>query len=429
MQLRYCLLVLFIFTLDLSASAQQSSDTTAYTSRLPDTVQHKVDSLVNDAIEQEAFPGAQLFVIKKGEVLLHKAYGYHTYDSIRKVDRNDLYDLASLTKILGPLPALMKLYETGAFDPDVPFSTYWRSWRGRKDKKHITGRELLAHRAGLLPYIVFVNDIKRGEGRFKKRFARSRFNKRFNMRAYKQLYIHPRFRKRMWRKIRRSDVNTDHVYRYSGLASLIYPQIVNQLAKQDFESFLREQFYQPLGCNTLVYNPTQKGLAHRVVPTEIDTIFRRDTVRGYVHDENAALLGGISGNAGLFGTSADVAFIMQLYLQNGTFNGQPYLKPETISEFTRQQYPDLDNRRGLGFDKPIAGNDTLDLASAYPAPSASMNSFGHTGFTGTMAWADPDNELVFVFLSNRVHPYRSQRRLYSLNVRSKLLQLFIESGE
>jgi len=389
-------------------------------------IQTKVDSIMQLGITEKAFPGAQLLVVKKGQIIFHQAYGYHTYDSIQKVNLNDIYDLASVTKIAGPLPALMKLYEEGKLNLDKPFSNYWRSWKKRNNKKNITLRELLAHQSGLQPYIVFLSDVLK-KGRLKKRFVRTAKSERFLNQAYDKRYVKNRFNRKVFRKIKRSKVNAIKEYKYSGLASLIYPQLIENITGVDYQTYLKKYFYTPLGCTTLNYIPKHKKFSNAIVPTEIDTLFRNDLTKAWVHDENAALLGGISGNAGLFGTATDLAKLMQMYMQKGIYNGKRYLKESTINEFIKIQYPENENRRGLGFDKPLIGNDTLSIKVAYPAPKVSPESFGHSGFTGTFVWADPKHELVFIFLSNRVYPSRTHRNIYNLNIRPALQQVFYKA--
>lgn len=389
-------------------------------------IKTNVDSIMNDAITQKAFPGAQLLVAKKGKIIFHKTYGFHTYDSIQKVGKDDVYDLASVTKITGPLPALMKLYEEGKLNLDVPFSAYWKSWKSRNDKKDITLRELLAHQSGMDPYIVFLSDVLR-KGKPKNRFIKSTSQKQYSNKVYNNIYVKNRFNRKVFRKIKRSKVRDDKTYVYSGLASLIYPTLIENITGKNYEDYLNTNFFKPLGCEVLGYNPLTKNFKNSIVPTELDSLFRNDYVKGYVHDENAALLGGVSGNAGLFATALDMAKYMQMLLQKGTYNGKQYFKPTTVEEFTRIQYLENENRRGLGFDKPIIGNDTLSIKEAYPAPQVSPTSFGHSGFTGTFVWADPEHELVFIFLSNRVYPSRAHRNIYNLNVRPKLQQVFYTS--
>lgn len=419
------LLFIFLFTENV-VSAQLIYDTPESVGYNSLYIEIKVDSIMNDAITQKAFPGAQLLVAKKGKIIFHKTYGYHSYDSIQRTEKTDIYDLASVTKITGPLPALMKLYEEGKLDLDVPFSTYWSSWKRRKDKKEITLRELLAHQSGMSPYIVFLSEVLK-DGKPKSRFIKKESKNGYTNKVYNNLYVKNRFNKKVFRKIKRSKVNDEKTYLYSGLASLIYPTLIETITGENYEDYIYQNFYLPLGCEALGYNPLNKNLKNNIVPTELDTLFRKDYVKGYVHDENAALLGGVSGNAGLFATAKDMAIYMQMLLQRGTYNGNQYFKPSTVEEFIRIQYLENNNRRGLGFDKPLIGNDTLSLKEAYPAPQVSAESFGHSGFTGTFVWADPKYDLVFIFLSNRVYPSRTHSNIYNLNIRPKLQQVFYTS--
>jgi CubicO group peptidase (beta-lactamase class C family) len=390
-------------------------------------IQQKVDSIMEMGIDSLAFPGAQLLVAKNDTIIFHKAYGFHTYDSIQPVALNDLYDLASVTKISGPLPALMKLVDEGKLDLDEPFSRYWKPWRNRKDKKDLTLREILAHQAGLVPYIVFLQKVLRKNGTLKRRFLHASSSKRFTAQVYDGLYINHRFERKMNRIINRSKVSDEKKYVYSGLTFLIFPQLIEQLTGTDYQTYLDESFYHPLGCHTLGYLPKENYYGNAIVPTEMDSIFRKTVVQGWVHDENASLKGGVSGNAGLFGTADDLAKLMLLYQNYGKVDGQQLISAETVKEFTEVQYPENDNRRGLGFDKPLLNNSELPLSEAYPSPLASPKSFGHSGFTGTFVWADPENRLTFIFLSNRVYPSRSHRQLYELNIRTALQDVFYKA--
>jgi len=389
-------------------------------------IDKKVDSIMAYAIGEQAFPGAQLLVAKQGKIIFHKAYGYHTYNNVQDVALNDIYDLASVTKITGPLPALMKLYEEGKLDLDRPFSDYWKPWRRHKDKNKITLRELLAHQSGMQPYIVFLNEILKN-GKLKSRFARTKPNKRFSKQAYSNIFINKRFKNKVFRKISNSEVSEHKSYKYSGLASLIYPQLIENITGVSYTSYLQANFYKPLGCETLGYLPVLKKFPNNIVPTENDSLFRKALTTNWVHDENAALLGGVSGNAGLFGTATDLAIYMQMLVQKGSYAGHQYFKTSTVNEFIKAQYLENHNRRGLGFDKPLIGNDTLSLKLSYPAPEVSSESFGHGGFTGTFVWADPEHELVFIFLSNRLYPSRTHRNIYDLNIRPRLQQVFYTS--
>ena len=392
-------------------------------------IHKKVDSIMTLGIREEAFPGAQLLVAKQGKIIFHKAYGYHTYDSIQAVALNDIYDLASVTKITAALPALMKLHGEGRLLLDKPFSDYWEPWKKATNKKDLTVREVLAHQAGLEPYIVFLNEVTKKNGELKKRWIRDAENGKYNRQVFENLYIKEQFRKKVYREISKSNISDEKIYKYSGLTFLLYPQIIKNLTGIPYSQYLMKHFYDPLGNSTMGFKPKTKNYSNAVVPTEIDTLFRHAITKGWVHDENAALLGGISGNAGLFATAEDLARLMQLYMNYGTYGGKRYLEEDTVKEFIKVQYPENENRRGLGFDKPLLGNDTLMLKDAYPAPQASPESFGHSGFTGTFVWADPKNKLLFIFLSNRVYPSRSHRNLYNLNIKTALHSAFYEAQQ
>ncbi len=386
----------------------------------------KVDSIMASGIQNRAFPGAQLLVAKDSKIIFHKAFGFHTYDGVQKVALDDIYDLASVTKIIGPLLAIMKLVDEDKLNLDNPFSLYWKPWRKRKDKKDLTLREILAHQAGLEAYIVFLNKVMKN-GRLKKRFVKNIPNKRFKKQAYDHLFVKNRFKNKMHRIINRSKVSGEKKYHYSGLTFLIYPDLISQLTGMDYKDYLQQTFYGPLGCKTLGFNPKLQHFPNTIVPTELDTLYRNALIQGWVHDENASLLGGISGNAGLFGTAKDLAKLMQMYQNYGVYMGKRYISEATVKEFTQVQYPENGNRRGLGFDKPLLNNAKLSLSEAYPAPESSPESFGHSGFTGTFVWTDPKNQLVFIFLSNRVYPTRKHRDLYELNIRSALHQVFYKA--
>ncbi len=420
----------FLITLVTHIGFAQRELIHAYPSKLgfdEDFINQKVDSIMEIGIDSLAFPGAQLLVAKNDTVIFHKAYGFHTYDSIQPVALNDLYDLASVTKISGPLPALMKLVDEGKLDLDQPFSTYWEPWQHKKDKKDLTLREILAHQAGLVPYIVFIQKVLRKNGKLKKRFVHTSPDKKFQGQVYKNVYINNRFERKMNRIINRSKVSAEKKYKYSGLTFLIFPRLIEQLTETDYQSYLEENFYLPLGCHTLGYLPEENHFVNNIVPTEMDTLFRKSLVKGWVHDENASLKGGVSGNAGLFGTADDLAKLMLFYQNYGNVDGKQLISAETVKEFTRVQYPENDNYRGLGFDKPLLNNSELPLEEAYPSPLASAESFGHSGFTGTFVWADPVKKLTFIFLSNRVYPTRDHRNLYRLDIRQALQDVFYKA--
>lgn len=299
----------------------------------------RVDSIMTDGIKNEAFPGAVVLVAKNGKIIFEKAYGYHTYDSIQPTSKDDIFDLASVTKTAGALPAIMKLVDEGKLDLDKPFSAYWERWQNRKDKRDITLREILAHQAGLEPYIIFLNQVIKKNGRLKHRFVKTEPNKRFRLQAFDGLYVKDRFNRKMYRMIDRSGVSEEKKYVYSGLTFLIFPELIEQLTGDSYEYYLEKNFYLPLGAPTMGFRPSTKAFTNAIVPTEQDTIFRHSLTQGWVHDENASLLGGVSGNAGLFATATDLAKLMQMFMQYGIYDGKRYYSEATVKEFIKVQYP------------------------------------------------------------------------------------------
>jgi len=209
----------------------------------------------------------------------------------------------------------------------------------------------------------------------------------------------------------------------------LIPQLKKDFSGQAYTEFLDDNFYHPLGAYNVTYNPLDKFPKDQIVPTEYDAYYRKRQVQGTVHDEAAAVFGGVAGNAGLFANANDLAKLIEMYMQMGTYGGERYLSDATMKDFTRVQFPENDNRRGLGFDKPLLNNNEVSPEKAYPCPGASPESFGHSGFTGTFVWADPTNDLIYIFLSNRVYPTRERNMLGKLNVRTNILQVFYDELE
>ncbi|MCG6185925.1 glycoside hydrolase family 3 N-terminal domain-containing protein [Maribellus maritimus] len=403
-----------------------SNSTLSYT--IPEEVgvnsgqlERKIDSIALLGVEKEAYPGCQVLIAKDGKVIFHKCYGYQTYEKEQQVKKENLYDWASLTKVTGPLPALMKLVDKKEMNLDAPFSRYWADFDG-SNKKNITVREVLAHQARLASWIPFWQMTLDKQKHLSSSVFKHNPSSEFNVRVSSDLYMNSHFRKIMYDTIRNSKLLPRSRYLYSGLSFYLYPDIISNITGESYEDYLKKNFYRPLGAYTITYNPYKYFPMKDIIPTEKDDLFRMETIRGYVHDEGAAMMGGISGNAGLFGTTNDLAKLFQMYLQKGYFGGRRYISEKTVNEFIRIQYPNNNNRRGLGFDKPLTDNYRNSLKDAYPAIDASANSFGHSGFTGTFAWADPDNGLLYIFMSNRVHPTRENQKLYQLNIRTAMHQ-------
>nr|WP_321484839.1 glycoside hydrolase family 3 N-terminal domain-containing protein [uncultured Draconibacterium sp.] len=386
----------------------------------------KIDSLANLGISEGAYPGCQVLVAKDGQVVFHKCYGFQTYDSIYPVNQNNIYDWASITKVTGPLPAIMRLVDERKMNVDDKFSKYWPDFIG-SNKENLSFREILAHQSRLASWIAFWTMTVQKDGTLDKNVFQDHPSPQFDVRVSEHLCMNHDFRKTMFDTIRTSELLHRKRYLYSGLSFYLYPDIIENLTGTPYESYVKNTFYRPLGAHTITFNAYKHFPPAQIIPTETDDFFRMEKLRGYVHDEGAAMMGGVSGNAGLFGSTNDLAKVFQMYLQKGYFGGRRYISDLTLNEFTRIQYPENKNRRGLGFDKPKIDNYKNDLENAYPAVSSSKRSFGHSGYTGTFAWADPENELLYIFMSNRVYPTRNNSKLYELNIRTAMHQAIYDS--
>jgi beta-glucosidase-like glycosyl hydrolase/CubicO group peptidase (beta-lactamase class C family) len=408
----------------------------------------RVDSIMNGAVAAKAFPGAQVIIARRGVVVLRKNYGTHTYADAptqagkpsRAVRNTDLYDLASLTKVSAALPALMRLQDQGKFNPDMTLGQLLPELVGT-NKQDLKLRDVLTHQARLKAWIPFWKDYTKPRGLFNsllgkspeakevsltkpselsRRYFRPDSSARFPLRAATGLWARQDFPELITKAIAESPLNEKPGYVYSDLSFILYPRFVQAASGKPLNQFITDEIYRPLGATTLGYNPTRRFPLARITPTEYDSLFRKQLLHGTVDDEGAALLGGLSGHAGLFGNANDLAKVVQLYAWNGKYGGQQLLKPETVQEYTKCQFCP-DNRRALGFDRPAA-NPTVNSAK-----SASPQSYGHTGFTGTYFWVDPKEELTCVVLTNRVNPTRRNNKITERSVRSGVLQVALES--
>jgi CubicO group peptidase (beta-lactamase class C family) len=383
-----------------------------------------VDSLMKQALEAGAFPGGQVIVARHGVVALSRSYGVQQLASAAQpvpVLNSTLYDFASLTKIMAALPALMRLQDLGLFKPDYTMGAMFDFLKGT-DKQDLRLRDVLTHQARLKPFIPFWQSYVQPGGRLQPQFFRSDSSAQFPLPVGQGLWGSQALPSRIYQGVATSPLNTQPGYVYSDFSFMLYPYYVQRATGQAFDQFLEKEIYGPLGAGTLGFNPLRRFPLSRIAPTEYDSLFRKKLVHGTVHDENAAMLGGVSGHAGLFGTANDLAKLVQLFLWQGHYGGRQLIKSETMAEYTSCPFCPT-NRRGLGFDKPDPKNPALNAAR-----SASPRSFGHTGFTGTYFWVEPDQDLFVILLTNRVNPTRRNGKLGELGVRSALLQLAIESA-
>jgi len=384
----------------------------------------KIDSIVFSGLAAGAFPGCEVIAARKGIVVFHKTYGYQTYDSRIDVQKRDLYDLASVTKVSGPLPGLMLLEGMGLFSHSARLGEYCPAMK-RSDKADLEIKDILSHQAGLYPYITYWKNTVKKSGKYKRRFIRSRASEKYSTLVANRIYLKSNYRKKIYREIKRSPLG-EKEYLYSGLSFILFPEIIENLSGERYEDFLSNRIYHRLGAWDLVFNPYRFYPLSRIAPTELDTQFRKQLVHGYVHDEAAATMGGYSGNAGLFSTANDLLKLFEMYRRRGSYGGDQLIPDEIIQLYSSYQFPGNENRRGLGFDKPLL-DERDGTVDDYPCPGASPSSFGHSGFTGTFAWVDPEHELCYIFLSNRVYPTRVNNLISEMDIRTAILQSLYDS--
>ena len=369
-------------------------------------IEKSIDSLINSSIKLNAFPGAQLY-IKKGNYEYKKSYGFHTYDSLTKVEDDHLFDLASITKSLAGTLAIMKMKDDYNFDIDKNLKYYLKDFN--KTKQGETSiKDLLSHTSGWRPYISHQQYLVKKNGKLKKKFVKKSLSKKFSNQLSRSLYIKNNYYKVIKKRIKKTELNNIGTYRYSGLFFCLIPEITKNLSGENFDKYLNDKFYSPMGLSA-TFNPLNKYNIEKIVPTEIDNNFRKELIQGTVHDETAAIMGGISANAGLFSNAEDLSVILKMILNKGIHNNKQMIDSETVELFTKNHiYNDSLNNRGLGFDKVRIVSEN----KVYPNEKLSNKSFGHTGFTGTMFWVDPEKDLILVFLTNRVYPNRDEGSFY-----------------
>ncbi len=388
-------------------------------------LERKIDSIALAGLETEAYPGCEVIAARRGIVFFHKTYGYHTFYRRNKVEKNDVYDLASLTKASAATAGLMVLDDMGLFNPDDNLGKYFPAFR-HSDKSDLVLRDILAHQAGLVAWIPFWQDMIKKNGDFKYRSVKTEESQKFNIELSPGMFLNKNYKKKIYRKIKKSPLG-ETKYLYSGLSFYLFPDIIRELSGMEYDKFLKDRIYHPIGAEDITFNAHLSYPLVQIVPTENDDFFRNTQIHGYVHDEGAAMMGGLSGNAGLFATANDLLKLYEMYRRYGNFGGEQIISEDVIREYTSYQFIENNNRRGLGFDKPSLADSSLSRSQIYPCPSASASSFGHSGYTGTFAWADPEEELSYVFLSNRVYPTRNNNKISSMNIRTDILQSIYDS--
>ncbi len=381
----------------------------------------KIDSIIENAVIQKATPGATVLAARNGKIFFYKSYGYHTYKKINKTQNSDIYDLASITKIASTLPVIMKLVETGKININKPLSTYMPALKNT-NKENILIRDILAHQAKLIPWIPFYKDTYEDETltSLSKSIYSSVSKPGFQTQVADKLYILDSYKDTIYQKIYDSELRNSDSYKYSDLGFMLFHKMIEDITGQKQDEYVSEHFYKKLGATTLGYLPLNRFNKSEILPTEDDTFFRNQTVQAYVHDFAAAMTGGVNGHAGLFSNANDLAKLAQMYLDGGKYGKERYFSNETIKRFSSCAFCENNNRRGLGFDRPMKNGGP---ASHY----ASKNSYGHSGFTGTLVWIDPKYDFIYIFLSNRTYPDSENNVLLKTDVRTKVQDYFYKS--
>ena len=380
----------------------------------------EIDHFAQRVIDSSMTPGMQILVAKSGEIIYHKSFGHHTYDKKIKVENHHLYDLASLTKITATLPLIMREVDLNSFGLDTPLEDFMPELKG-SNKSNLSVKEVLSHYARLTPWIPFYKETLDEKGQQLRKFYRNRHKFRYDIPVAQDLYLRSNFNQIIEKQVIESPLLDSLYYRYSDLPFYLFKNYFERKYKKPLDELAHEFLYEPLGLERTLFNPWKVISKNEIVPSEIDNYFRHRELRAYVHDMGAAMQGGVGGHAGLFSNAEEVYKIMQMYLQKGKANGYEFITSKTLNDFNRCYYCNQGNRRGVGFDKPqLEGNGST-------CGCVSEISFGHMGFTGTYAWVDPDQELIFVFLSNRTYPSMSNNLLGKNNIRTRMQELIYKA--
>ena len=377
-----------------------------------------IDKMADTIVNEKMAPGFQVFVARNGKVVLEKSYGHHTHAKKIKVKNSDIYDVASLTKILASLPLIMKAEEEGKIRLTARLKDILPSF-SNSNKDTVTVKEILSHFGRLKSWIPFYKDTQDSvTGKNLAQFYRKKQSANFKIKVAENLFINQSYKDSIYKYIKEADQTESAGYTYSDLGYYLFKEALENIYKKPLNKLAGEGFYNSLGADRTTYLPLNKFPKNEIVPTEKDTYYRNQLLQGNVHDMGAAMLGGVAGHAGLFANANDIGKIMQMYLQKGFYGGKRYLKSETIDKFNYRYFFNEKVRRGLGFDKP-----QLDPEVKATCGCVSDESFGHSGFTGTYTWADPKSGLVYVFLSNRVYPNMDNRGLIDSNMRTRIQQI------
>ena len=409
----------------------------------------EIDSIIAKAIRQGAIPGCQVLAAKNGIVFYQKSFGYHTYDQTHPVLNTDIYDIASITKIAGTLPAIMKLYEDGKIKLTSKLANYLPELK-KTNKKDILLIDVLTHQARLQPFMAFylktlvpqnkkekltsnsysnIYSVKISENLYANKSIKYReglyatlAERTHSLQVADNLFLSTTYADTIFKLSNESKLLPVKEYKYSDMGFYYMFWIAERVTKMSLNEYVERNFYSKLGATTIGYLPINRFEKERIMPTENDVVFRKQIVHGYVHDPGAAMMGGVCGHAGVFSNANDLAKLMQMYLNKGTYGGEQYLKPATVDYFNSCPFCASHNRRGIGFDKPDANPKNSPTCQC-----VSAKAFGHQGFTGCVTWADPETGLLYIFLSNRVYPDTNNNKLTETGVRTRIQEVLAKA--
>ena len=381
----------------------------------------QIDSIAKKGISDRCYPGCRILALKDGKVFYDKSFGNYTYGKSNPVNYNTVYDLASVTKVSATALALMKLHGEGKLDVTKKFKDYLNECEST-NKADLSLCEVMAHQSGLPAWIPFFKRTLKSKGVHREGYYSDKVSDRYPYRVRRGMYVMNSMRDTIMQAILNCSLKEKGTYVYSDLGYYLHQRIIENMTRSTLDSFLMKKFYLRLGLQTIGYTPYKRFSTDRIAPTENDMEFRKTLLCGDVHDQGAALLGGVAGHAGLFSNANDLAVIMQMLLNKGEYGGERFLDSNSVKLFAWKNYFE-GNRRGLCFEKPeLKGKKDSPVTS-----ECSMESFGHSGFTGTFVWADPKNQLIYIFLSNRVHPETEPNKLFTSGIRPKIHKLFYDA--
>ena len=380
-----------------------------------------LDSIAISSIDSMIAPGIQMLVSKNGKVVYNKSFGYHTYEKKVKLNNDHVFDLSSITKIIATMPLVLQEYDKGKLNLNTKLSELFPKKR-LKDKGQISLKEMLSHYARLRPWIPFYEETLDNNEKPKSRFYKRNSKSSFSTQVSENLFLKTNYREKIFKSIINSELREELEYKYSDLPFYFLKFWFEDMYNKPLNILANDRVFSKLGLKRTMFNPHEKINLNEIVPSEKDDFFRYSKLHGYVHDEGAAMLGGISGHAGLFSNSYEVAIVLQAMIQKGNYNNFRLFSQDSFDKFNFCYFCDKDNRSGVGFDKPqIEGKHGSTFGGV------SLKSFGHYGYTGSMAWADPEEDIIFIFLSNRTYPTRENTLLQTSNTRTRSQEIVYKS--